>query len=71
MRSAEGYRITPDPRQNTGLWVSARRRPGSPLGSIPGPVPGTGPLPPGNGKLPIKRTFHISKYGRVQLAQTD
>ncbi|KAF2585402.1 hypothetical protein F2Q70_00037262 [Brassica cretica] len=23
------------------------------------------PLPPGNGKLPIRRTFHISEYGRV------
>ena len=22
------------------------------------------PLPPGNGKLPISRTFHISNYGR-------
>ncbi|KAF3497230.1 hypothetical protein DY000_02052856 [Brassica cretica] len=38
--------------------------PGSPLWSFPGPVPGS-PLSPGNGKLPIRRTFHISEYGRV------
>ncbi|KAF3558724.1 hypothetical protein F2Q69_00013412 [Brassica cretica] len=44
--------------------IPARRNPGSPLWSFPGPVPGS-PLPLGNGKLPIRRTFHISECGRV------
>ncbi|KAF2576038.1 hypothetical protein F2Q70_00003715 [Brassica cretica] len=45
---------------------------GSPLKGTPVPRNGVfrvrsqdRPLPSGNGKLPIRRTFHISKYGRV------
>ncbi|KAH0884267.1 hypothetical protein HID58_060363 [Brassica napus] len=51
---------TPVPR------IPARRNPGSPLRSIPGPVPRTAPSPRGNGKLPIGRIFHISEYGRKE-----
>jgi len=50
---------TPVPR------IPAGRNPGSPLRSTPGLVPRTTPFPRENGKLPIKRTFHISEYGRV------
>ncbi|KAF2618422.1 hypothetical protein F2Q68_00039720 [Brassica cretica] len=39
----EKYRIPPDPRQDTGLWVPAMKHPGSPLQNTPGPVPGTAP----------------------------
>ncbi|KAF3487609.1 hypothetical protein F2Q69_00052818 [Brassica cretica] len=38
---------------------------GSPLGSTPGPVPGTTPFLRGKEKLPIRRTIHISEYGKV------
>ncbi|KAF2573350.1 hypothetical protein F2Q70_00004303 [Brassica cretica] len=43
---------------------------GSPLGGTPSPRykilrPGTASHPPGKGRLPIRRTFHISEYGRV------
>ncbi|KAF2619195.1 hypothetical protein F2Q68_00039206 [Brassica cretica] len=34
-----------DPRQDTGLWVPARRHPRSPLRSTPGLVPETAPFP--------------------------
>ncbi|KAF2546184.1 hypothetical protein F2Q70_00022305 [Brassica cretica] len=34
-----------DPRQDTGLWVPAKRNPGSPLWSSPGPVPRPPPSP--------------------------
>ncbi|KAF3512243.1 hypothetical protein F2Q69_00006796 [Brassica cretica] len=56
---------TPVPR------IPARRNPGSSLRSTPGPVPKTAPFPRENGKLPIKGTFHISEYGRVQPTPTD
>ncbi|KAF3499234.1 hypothetical protein F2Q69_00043174 [Brassica cretica] len=43
---------------------------GSPLGGTPSPRykilrPGTASHPQGKGRLPIRRTFHISEYGRV------
>ncbi|KAF2548378.1 hypothetical protein F2Q70_00023126 [Brassica cretica] len=43
---------------------------GTPVPRIPavefsGSGPMIAPLPPGNGKLLIRRTFHISEYGRV------
>ncbi|KAF2585202.1 hypothetical protein F2Q70_00035847 [Brassica cretica] len=50
---------TPVPR------IPARRNPGYLLWSFPGPVPGSPPLPPGNGQHPIRKTFNISEYGRV------
>ncbi|KAF3575478.1 hypothetical protein DY000_02031604 [Brassica cretica] len=44
-------------QQDTGLWVPARRRPGSPLGSTPGPVPGT-------------TSFVEEKYSGIEFLQT-
>ena len=74
------YWIPPDPRQDTSLWISAGRNPGSqdpwqkeprfprslaegtPIpryGVLPGLVQNR-TLPSGNGKLPIRRTFHMN-----------
>ena len=39
---------------------------GAPLGSIPGPTLATIPSSGRNGNLPIRGSFHISEYGRVQ-----
>ncbi|KAF3588524.1 hypothetical protein F2Q69_00031255 [Brassica cretica] len=69
------YRIPPDPRQDTVLCISVGRNPGSQDPRWKEPqfhameFSGLGlriaPLSPGNGKLPIRRTFHVSEYGRV------
>ncbi|KAF3505735.1 hypothetical protein F2Q69_00007547 [Brassica cretica] len=44
------------PRQDTDLWIPAKRSPGSPLQSTPGPVPGTVPFP-GKRKASDKRNL--------------
>ncbi|KAF2549279.1 hypothetical protein F2Q70_00023119 [Brassica cretica] len=69
------YRIPPDPRQDTVLCISVGRNPGSqdprskepqfPAMEFSGLGLRIAPLSPGNGKLPIRRTFHISEYRRV------
>ncbi|KAF2590117.1 hypothetical protein F2Q70_00038572 [Brassica cretica] len=44
LRQEIGGSIAPDPGLDTGLWVPARRHPGSPLRSTPGQVLGTAPF---------------------------
>ena len=57
------YWIFLDTRQDPGLWVPARRHP-SPRYVVLRVWSLGLPASPGKGKLPIRRTFHISEYGR-------